>query len=58
MVDQLPAHQSINVPASALTASIAATAKNKENPYIKPGVGKCYRCGELDTSVQGGGKST
>jgi len=25
----------------------APTVKGKENLYAKPGVGKCYRCGEL-----------
>jgi len=45
-VDRSPAHQSTNVLASAPTMSTAATAKNKENSYIKSGVGKCYRCGE------------
>ena len=24
----------------------APTIKDKENSYAKPGVGKCYRCGE------------
>ena len=24
-----------------------AIAKGKENPYIKPGIGKCYRCSQL-----------
>ena len=30
-----------------MSASITlAAAKSKENPYIEPGVGKCYKCGE------------
>ena len=43
-----PAHQSTNAPASAPTTSTPTTAKNKENIYIKPKVGKCYRCGEFE----------
>jgi len=39
-------HQSTNVLTSEPTTSTATTAKSKENPYIKPRVGKCYRCGK------------
>ena len=35
-----------DIPTSAPATTIAATAKSKENPYTKPGVGKCYMCGE------------
>ena len=26
----------------------AAPTKGKENPYTKPEIGKCYRCGEAE----------
>jgi len=41
---------STNVPESTLATTTGTTAKRKENPYTKPFVGKCYRCGILDTS--------
>ena len=43
MVDQLPARQSNNALVSALATTTVAAAKSKENPYVKPGVDKCYR---------------
>ena len=45
-VDRPPARQSTNALASAPAATTATTAKSKEKPYVKPGVGKCYKCGE------------
>ena len=46
MVNRPSAHQSTNTSASAPTTTTVAAAKSKENSYAKPGVGKCYRCGE------------
>jgi len=47
MVDRPSARQPINNSAPAPSTTTATTAKSKEDPYAKPGVGKCYRCGEL-----------
>jgi len=33
-----------NTSASAPATTTATVTKSKENPYIKPGIGKCYRC--------------
>ena len=44
-VDQPITYRPIDPPAAALETA-AAPAKNKKNPYAKPGVGKCYRYGE------------
>jgi len=52
MIDQSPTHQSINVPASARVTTVV-TIKSKENLYAKPGVGKCYSCGELEHKSSG-----
>jgi len=49
-VDRLLARESTNSPASAPTTITIAVVKSKENPYTKPEVGKCYRCGSQDTS--------
>ena len=43
MVNQPPAQQMIKALVSAPTN---AGIKSKENSYAKPGVGKCYKCGE------------
>jgi len=31
---------------TSTTITNSAIAKRKDNPYTKPGVGKCYRCDE------------
>ena len=45
-VDRPPAHKATNGPTTNLVTAVAPTTKGKENPYTKPGVGKCYKCGE------------
>ena len=45
MVDRPPVHQSTNTSASTPLTTIIVAAKNKENPYAKPVIGKCYKCG-------------
>jgi len=44
--ERTPAHKAIDVlPANPATTAVHAT-KCKNNSYAKPGVGKCYWCGE------------
>jgi len=45
-VGQPPTQQTVKAPVSAPTTTTTAAVKSKENPYTKPGVDKCYRCGE------------
>ena len=45
MFDQSPAQQTVKAHVSA-PATITAATRSKENPYTKPGIDKCYRCGE------------
>ena len=51
MVDRPPARQSTNAPSSTPATTTTTVAKSKNNPYAKPGVGKCYRCESLDISL-------
>jgi len=48
-VEQPLTHPTVKASTSTPTTTPAA-AKSKEKPYTKPEIGKCYKCGELDTS--------
>jgi len=41
-----PTHKAIDTPPANPVTAAAPTTKGKDNSYAKPGVGKCYRCGE------------
>jgi len=45
-VDRPTTHRSTNPPATTLETIATTPAKSKKNPYTKPGVGKCHKCGE------------
>jgi len=45
--DQSPAHKATDALTTNPMTMPALTTKGKEIPYAKPGVGKCYKCGEL-----------
>ena len=45
-VDQPPTRQSTNTPASTPPITTTIAVKSKENPYAKPEIDKCYKCGE------------
>ena len=46
MVDRPLVRQSTYTSASAPATTTAIAAKSKENAYVKPGTGKCYKCRE------------
>ena len=41
-----PARKTIDAPPANPVTTIAPTTEGKENPYAKPVINKCYRCGE------------
>jgi len=44
--ERLSARKAIDAPPTNPATTFAPTTKGKENPYAKPRIDKCYRCGE------------